>query len=220
MGSSSSYAKSNSLSLQERQTLQTYNATATSYDASHKDKAVWLVEMRRFYELLPEGNILEIGSGTGRDARILTSLGYEYTGVDASPSFVAMTQKLLPDERFHEMSVYQLASLGHKKFDGFWTAATLLHVPKSRIDESLQNIRAVTRPGGIGFSSLKDGVGEKIEAKSLNDVVHRRFFAYWHREEFVHVLERNGYKLVDYTHHTLKDATVWHCFLVEVDEGR
>ena len=75
MSSFSNYPKySGKLTEAELRTVRSYDAMAASFDSSHKDKAFWLIDMRRFYELLPEGKVLEIGTGSGRDARTLRRL--------------------------------------------------------------------------------------------------------------------------------------------------
>lgn len=58
------------LTLQEQQTLNSYNKYGKQWAASHLDFDFWAPELRRFKKYLPKGRILEIGSGGGRDAKV------------------------------------------------------------------------------------------------------------------------------------------------------
>lgn len=113
-------------------------------------------------ELLPTGKVLEIGSGGGRDAKELIAKGYKYTGTDVSKGLLEEARKANPSTVFLRQSVYDL-DFPDNTFDGFWASAVLLHIPKDRIDEALSRLRAVVRNDGIGFISIKQGEGQKIE---------------------------------------------------------
>lgn len=197
-------------------TKATYDAVASVWTDHHNDKGFWALEMTRFQELLPSGSVLEIGSGSGRDASELAALGYRYVGTDVSPGFLSLARAALPTFEFYEQSVYDLNFQG-ELFDGFWSAATLLHIPKLRIDEALQRIKTVVRPGGFGFISLKNGEGEALRSDSLGSTELKRFFAYWGKDEFIQVLKRNGCELADYMlHEDSKRGNLWHCFFVQI----
>ena len=77
----------------------------------------------------------------GRDIDNLIKHGYGYTGTDISEGMLNIVKKRYPKQEFYKQSVYDLSF--PKKFDGFWAVAVLLHIPKSRIDEALQAIKAV-----------------------------------------------------------------------------
>lgn len=102
-------------------------------------------------------------------------------------------------------------------FDGFWTSATLLHIPKSRIDEALRSIHRVVRPERVGFISIKKGEGEKIEVDEPQMTGERkRLFSYYSREEFREALKRNGYKVVEERIRPMSERTTRLIYFVEV----
>jgi SAM-dependent methyltransferase len=201
----------------EQTTKHTYDTLAKTWAVQHDAKHFWAPEMQRFHELLPSGTILEIGAGGGRDGQELLALGYRYVGTDLSSGLLAVARKTLPNQELYEQSVYDLDFPDREKFDGFWTA-TLLHIPKSRIDEALQRIKTVIKPGGIGFISLKDGDDEQVRVDEFGGSKFERFFAYWRKDEFIETLKQNGYTLIDYTYHQdeRKDRQPWHCFFVKL----
>lgn len=195
------------LTPQEAKTLKIYDMTAEEWSVVHNTAGFWKKEMNMFKELLANGRILEIGSGGGRDAKELIALGYEYVGTDISSALLAIAQRENLDSSFLLQSVYDLNF--SEVFDGFWTSAMLLHVPKSRIDEALQSIRNVVRDGGIGFISIKQGEGERVEED-------KRFFAYYSKEEFTRILLRNNFTIVETGVHPMSEKTIWLYFFIKV----
>ena len=174
-------------------TVDYYDNKAEAWTTSHgghEEKSYWESEMRKFRELLPSGKVLEIGSGAGKDASALIALGYDYTGTDASEGLIKVAQKRNPKANFRNVAVHDLDFPEHS-FDGFWTAATLLHIPKDKIDDALQKIKSQVKPDGVGFVSMKAGAGEREDPET------GRWFAYYSQEGFREVLERNGYKVVE-----------------------
>lgn len=197
------------LTNEEKRTIDYYNQKAEEWVASHggyEEESYWKREIARFHELLPSGKVLEIGSGSGKDALALISLGYKYTGTDASQELIKIAQKRNPRANFLCQEVGDL-DFPQETFDGFWIAATLLHIPKTRIDKALSRIKKVVKPGGVGFISMKQGEGEKTDQKT------GRWFAYYSKNEFTEVLERNGFKVVE-TQIRPEEEDTWLVFYV------
>lgn len=193
----------------EKQTVSYYNKKAEAWTTAHggnEEVSYWQSEMEKFHELLPSGKVLEIGSGAGKDASALIALGYDYIGTDASRGLIRVAQKRNPGAAFLPMAVQDL-DFPKGTFDGFWTAATLLHIPKARIDGALGKIKKVVKSGGIGFISMKQGEGEKTDEKT------GRWFAYYSEGEFREVLERNGFEVLE-TQIRPTDKDTWLVFFV------
>ncbi|HZP55437.1 MAG TPA: class I SAM-dependent methyltransferase [Candidatus Saccharimonadales bacterium] len=174
----------------------------------------WNPELTRFHKLLPKGSVLEVGAGGGQHAKKLIDLGYKYTGTDISEELLKIAHNYLPGQKFLLQSVYDLNF--NEKFDGFWAAAILLHVPKERMDEALSRIKSVVKHGGVGFISLIEGNGEGVRYEDFEGQKHKRFFSFWRMAEFEKVLEKNGYKLVDFSSRPKSSTENWLCFFVEV----
>ena len=174
-------------------TVEYYDREATSWSASHggDDKESWWKdEMIRFNEYLPSGRILEIGSGVGKDAEDLIKLGYDYIGIDASNGLLELARKRNPSATFIQRYAHEIdPSLG--EFDGFWAAAVLLHIPKNEIQDSLFRISSVLKDGGIGFITMKEGEGERVDEKT------GRLFAYYNEDEFTNILESTGFSILE-----------------------
>lgn len=201
---------------EEQATIETYNKVAKVWSVKHHQEDFWAMEMKRFQKLLPGGKILDVGCGGSRDAYGLLALGFEYVGTDVSDALLSIAKKDHPEQRFYNQSVYELSFPSSEKFDGFWCSAVLLHIPKRRINEALARIRLVIKQGAIGFISIKDGAGEKLEAETwTNGEIHKRFFSYWSKDEFSQTLTQNNFEVLDYLYRPDSKATRWHCFFVK-----
>lgn len=203
-----------SFSNEELETIRTYDNVADEWSDQHHTSGFWANELARFHELLPSGRVIDIGAGGGRDAPGLAELGYEYTGTDVSDKLIRVAKRNNPNQVFLKQNIYELKF--DEKFDGFWCAAVLLHIPKTKIDLALQGIKRVLKPEAVGFISIKEGGGQKMEKETWNDgSQHKRLFVYWSRDEFSGVLERNEFKQVDYFYRPDSVKTRWHCFFVK-----
>jgi SAM-dependent methyltransferase len=198
---------------QEQATIQTYDKHAAWWAGGHANRSEYKDTIAKLNKFLPEGSILEIGAGGGYDAGLLADAGYEYLGTDASIGMVEAARSVNPDMHFEQLNVYDLGKL-KLQFDGFWACAVLLHIPKRRIDEALQSIAGVVKPGGVGFISMKDGDVEEFEEREKQGRKEDRLFAYWHRDEFEEVLNHNGFTVVDYQYVPVNERTNWHRFIV------
>lgn len=172
---------------------------------------------QKYNKLLPRGRVIEIGSGLGKDAEGLIKLGYEYIGVDISETLIKIAKKREPSATFYKRSVYNLPF--KEKFDGFWCTATLLHVPKARINEALQSIKSVVKSGAIGYITIKGGEGSEVEEYEIEKgVTLKRFYQYWTKDEFTRTLATNGFKVVYYDFVPANERQKWHRFLVKLDK--
>lgn len=149
------------------------------------------MSVAKLKEFLPEGKILEIGSGPGIDAEKLVKAGFDYIGTDASEGFIELAKKLNPNINFIKMAVEEL-DFPKNNFDGFWTSATLLHIPKNRINIILNKIREVCKTGAIGFISLKMGETEGEEKET------GRWYSFYKKDEFEKILRKNRFEEIDF----------------------
>lgn len=85
-----------------------------------------------FLAYLPAGGrILDAGCGSGRDTKYFAERGYKVTAFDASETMARLaaefTGQPVQQMRFEDVAY-------ENEFDGIWTAATLLHVPRKSLD--------------------------------------------------------------------------------------
>ena len=176
------------LSDAELTTLATYQASAADWSGQRSaDPGFWAPELDRVSRLTPHGRVLDVGSGNGRDARLLSARGYRVTGVDISPALLELARAACPAAEFQLGSVYELP-FADASFDLVWAAAIILHLPKRSAPAALAELRRVLRPGGAAFVAVKRGDGEHMISSELGD----RFFALYQPEELAGALTAAG----------------------------
>lgn len=198
-------------------TIEAYDKIAEEFH-SRNSVTLYAEEYLVFKNLLKNGNkILEIGCGTGRDAEGLINLGLDYTGVDASEGMLNLAKARVKNGNFQNGDFYKL-DFDDEYFDGFWAAASFLHVPKSEMDIPLQEAKRILKPNGIGFISLKlktttdEGL---IKEDKLGGI--ERYFSFYEQDEFKNILERNGFEVIEIMIEEESDKlnTKWLCYFVK-----
>ena len=197
----------------EEKTIVYYDKNAQAWAESNggfDKKSFWKIWMKKFHKLLPSGKIIEIGSGSGKDAADLIKLGYEYVGTDASTGLMKLAIDRNPNQAFKNIRVQDLAEeFDENEFDGFWTAATLLHVSREEIEEVLDIIHRVVKDKGVGFISVKEGEGEKEDETG-------RLFTYYSQSEFADLLDQHGFKVLERAIQPMSENTTWLIYLARV----
>jgi 2-polyprenyl-3-methyl-5-hydroxy-6-metoxy-1,4-benzoquinol methylase len=206
----------NTLTDEEKVTIDSYNAKAESWSKSHSTLKHLDNELEIFNSLLPEGRILEIGCAGGKDAKLLSSKGYEYLGTDVSENFVNIARRDNPNLQFLTKNILELGDEFPKdSFDGFWASAVLLHIPKKKIDNVLLVLHKLLKPGGIGFISIKAGKGESmIEDVSDDGNKYKRLWSFYSKKEFQDTLSKNSFEVVKYIYRSDDHRDRWLKYFV------
>lgn len=170
-----------------RITKEFYNKNAEKWATTHFTLDYWEDVFKRFQGFLSKGKILDIGCGPGRDAHFFVNSGYEYIGIDFSKELIKVARDKNPEVDFQIMDMNNL-KFPEDSFDGFWAVASLLHIPKDKINIPLVEIYRILKPRGIGCVVIKEGSGEEI--------IKDRFFAFYSKDEFSKILENNGFEIL------------------------
>src|SRR3989344_3904419 len=112
-------------------TLKTYAKVADEY--AQRRRHFWVPEYQLFKKLIKGKKILEIGCGTGHEAAYFVKDKFDYLGTDLSAAMLKVARKLVPKAKFRQMDMLKL-KLPEKSFDGIWACASLLHIPKKKLD--------------------------------------------------------------------------------------
>lgn len=124
----------------------------------------------RFLKFIPEGGeILDAGSGSGRDTLAFLNLGYKVDAFDASPALCELSTKLTRVKT--RLLTFQNFS-SSKKYDGIWACASLLHVRKSELPQVVFELIESLKPGGIFYLSFKHGKQERFseDGRTFSDM--------------------------------------------------
>ena len=99
-----------------------------------------------------EGLLLDVGFGSGRDMRHFKSLGYEVEGLDPTNKFI----NLVKDEfKVYQIFVQDIDFVN--KYDGIWACASLLHVKRNELKDTLIKLKKALKKEGIIYVSFKYG---------------------------------------------------------------
>jgi len=187
-------------------TISAYQAFAAEYaelrvtvpDAIQQK--IWM-----FAHLLGDrGRVLEIGSGSGRDADALERAGLSVDRTDITPAFVELLRAKGHDARVVDPLADELAGPNqHGGYDGVWAQACLLHVDRDDLSTILARLAAVTRDQGVLYLSLKEGDGEEWSTHGAVDQPRR--FVYWREQPLREVLEGSGWAVIQEIGHEHND---------------
>lgn len=177
-----------------KKTIETYDKHADRYRDQRNDLAMPdLID--RMVSLMHGRELLEIGSGPGRDAREFTDRECKVTGLDLSSALVEMAKKAVPEAVFIVGDVLEMP-FPDEYFDGIWACATLHHLKRKDIPLALKEMYRVLKPQAPAFISVKVGEGE--ESKSDQEFFGmERFFSYFSKDEFETYLQEAHFEIID-----------------------
>jgi len=177
------------------ETLKTYEQTAPEYLRTHSDINEIKACADKFVKLLSGRELLDIGCGSGRDARYFSQQGLKVTGIDLCSNFLQLASNYAPHATFLNMDMRNL-SFSNACFDGLWACASFLHLPKSEALQTLQGFHRVLKPSGILYLSLQVGEGEQLVQKSHYSQ-GKKFFAYYSAAEVEQLIPLAGFKIIE-----------------------
>lgn len=170
------------------ETEEFYDVYSTEYTKTRSENSFILDHLKNefslFTEKLPGKKIMDLGSGPGRDALLLKENGLNPICVDISASMIKLCS-----ERGLEAVQMDIEDLDfeNSSFDGVWAYASLIHIPKKRIYNTLARIREILKPSGLFFVGMIGGDSETLyQSKDKPD--KKRFFALYQDDEFRKVL--------------------------------
>ena len=113
-------------------------------------------QYQRFLPLLKEGaTILDIGSGSGRNACYFQKMGYQVTALEPSTHLCEEIQKVFSGTIIHsDIQHYQ----PEQQFDGIWACASFLHLQEKEILDFFGKINCFLHDHGIIYLSGKNGI--------------------------------------------------------------
>ena len=192
-------------------TVRAYDAHASDYGVNTADLPASVREaIGRFVGLLrPGARVLEIGSGSGRDARLLEEAGVAVRRTDITPAFVRLLRDAGYDADVVDPLVDDLAdpTTPGTPYAGVWANASLLHADREDVPRVLSRLADATEPGGVLFLALKEGDGEDWSVHG--NVTAPRFFTFWREEPLRSALEGAGWRVASVERDTGNRGEGW-----------
>lgn len=189
-----------------------YNKNATKWTSKKFHSFYHETPFRKFEKLLkPGGQVIDIGCANGIHVPLFLGIGrkLKYTGIDISKSMIEMALSRYPQLSFSVDDIETYSP--KKKFDGFWSAATLMHIPEEKIDATLNNIKKFMKPGSIGYLTLPT---QRPNPKHDAD---QRHFSLYTKESFKKLIRKHDWKILSSGTLTAPEGTSnWNWFLVKL----
>jgi SAM-dependent methyltransferase len=142
-----------------RRTIQSYTETVREYDerVSARPPRYVAGPLRRMMTYVPPGGlVLEVGSGTGRDADFIESLGGTVRRTDATQAFL----DLQAERGKHGERLNLLTDTLGGPYDAILAICVLIHIERAATDRVLRKVRKALRPGGAFLVAVWEGSGQ------------------------------------------------------------
>lgn len=143
---------------------QYYNTNTQEFFDNTFDVDMTLIYSRFEKYLKKEVKILDAGCGSGRDTKYFLSQGYNVIAIDGSEEMVKCAGDFTGidvEQQFFQDISYQ------NEFDGIWSCASLLHVPKNNIQTVFNKFINALKTDGIWYMSFKYGENERTKDNRL-----------------------------------------------------
>lgn len=146
-----------------------------------------------FVEMAPSGRILNLGSGSGRDAMLLRDKGLEVVCLDASKAMIEITTGL-GFESHH--GTFDEMNFPDSTFDAVWAYTSLIHVPKEQAKNVIKKIKHILRPeGAFAIGVIRgpgDGMVERITMPGAS-----RYFKNYTSDELKSMIQPLGFTFLE-----------------------
>ncbi len=175
-------------------TIATYDKYAKVYDAEVAEFWDGFPKefIDRFIAELPHKKVLDLGSGSGRDALLLRERGANVLCVDASKEMVAITQELGFES---VMSTFANYDYPNRHFGGAWAYTSLIHIPKDEAEKIIRAIYATLKTGGVFAIGVIEGdSAEMVERDTMPNC--SRYFKKYRRNELRDLVESCDFSLL------------------------
>ncbi len=180
-------------------TRKSYEETAEEYASNVEDLAPF-PSMEKFIQMLPpKATLLDIGSGSGRDAKIFSERGLQVTGVDICENLLKIAKAHAPLAQFYLMDMESM-TFPEDTFDGVWSSSALPHLSKEKLPHVINSIHSILKKGGAFYFNLKQGSGEGLENDDRYEPNRPKFWAYYEADEIRTILQEAHFIILELSH--------------------
>ncbi len=176
-----------------RATVEAYDASAAAFRDGTARESIDPMVTGYAAAVGVGSRILEIGSGGGRDAKALESVGLDVRRTDVSVGFVELMRA---DGYAADVLDPLTDDLDDPErpgtpYDGIWANASLLHVERGDLRVVLRRLADATAAGGLLRFSVKEGDGERWSTHG--HVAGPRRFTFWRAEPLRELVQGAGW---------------------------
>lgn len=169
-----------------KKTVEAYDKNPQFYSDKFDSYGIRISDVDRALKLNESGinRVLELGCGTGREAKyIISRIGFDnYTGVDASRGLIDLARGKLPegDFRVEDMRTFdvtlQKGGQAPETLGIVFSFASMLHVNREEMAKIIDNCYKWLKIGGILYISTKYGKYREEKIEKLGDDKYYYFY--------------------------------------------
>lgn len=196
--SSSSRRRATRLPARSEKRLDTlksaYESNAVGYAATTPQRVEgsmkWWMD-RTISCVAPGSRVLEVGSGTGRDAQYFEQAGLLVQRTDIAQSFV----DILRDQGHSAVVLDAVRDPFPGDFELVFANAVVCHFEKDQFSQFLRRAHLSLNSDGVLAFSTKHAITYKSGSRQFRLGVERRF-SMWPTDELVTFVEKHGFKVI------------------------
>ena len=171
----------------QNKTIEYYNNHAEEFCVATKD-----ADMSYCYEKFeqyvnPQGKILDVGCGSGRDSKRFIEAGYQVEAIDASEEICKFASEYIGQQ----VKCRRLEELTYEnEFDGIWACASLLHIKKEEMSAVIEKLCRALKKNGILYASYKLGSQERFaDGRFFNDYTEKEMREIFSKQKGLEIIE-------------------------------
>ena len=169
------------------ETLSYYNTNTSSFIESTQSVQMTKAWNRFTSKVTSGALILDLGCGSGRDAKYFLEHGFKVEAMDGSEELckaaseytgITVNQQLFQDWK------------SEAKYNAIWACSSILHLSKQELKQVIGNIRDALLPAGIFYTSFKYG--------NFEGVRNGRYFTDLTEASFAELInEVSGFEIIE-----------------------
>lgn len=146
-----------------------YETHARAYADATRQIDLSRVHQRFLAYVEAHGQILDVGSGSGRDTRAFIDHGY---AVDAIEPSAALAWRSMQFTGVKPRSIRVQELTDEARYDGIWACASLVHVPLKELPGVFSRLARAARPAAAIYLSFKVGSGDRyaVDGRLFTDL--------------------------------------------------
>lgn len=175
-----------------------YDASADSYHQKFRDYGPYRDKILELIAAVPSGGeVLDLGCGSGANARLMAEAGLRVTGYDASEKMLEIARRECPEGDFRRGDLRALPE--RRAFDAVVAAFCIVHFDDAEARAFLRRLPRWLNPGAVLYLSFMEGREPGWETPSFAG--EPLFYNYFDREEVIDILSDAGLDLVSASTH-------------------
>lgn len=184
-------------------TIKNTNKSVKKYIKTRMEKEIVLNHLESFTKFVkPNGSILDLGCGHGRDCKYFEEQGFSVTGIDLSRKMLKVAKHICEDTKFIHMDIRE-TPYKKWKFDGIWACASLYHLEKQDFIKLINDLPNILNENGILFIAIKEGEGTKIQYKEELGV--SKFYSLYKIDEILKIIRNGGFHIIKFLYEVKSD---------------